>query len=176
MIIYDIRQQSSPKEIVLIMFGIVMLFAALLFAMRIIKYFNGTLAMDKIEAVLNILGVVCSIAIAIVLISLDVNTITDFKKYTEQVTQGTCSSVTGTLENAEVYNIRALDEDLLKFEVNGTYFDTYNLYRTDNIGLKSKDIYLLENAKSVTIKYVETDSFMDDETSNWILSIEIIEM
>ncbi len=173
MIVYDIRQQESPKEIVLIFFGLVVLFAAFIFLIRIIKHFTGTLSMTKLEAFLNFIGIVGALTVSIVLISLDLNSILDFKRYTEQLSSDSCYSVTGHPTDIETYNIRSLDEDLLNFNVESINFDTYYLYRTKNIGLDENDILLISNAELVTIKYVPIESFFDENSYNWILSIEV---
>lgn len=172
MILYDIRDQSSQNEFVLTIAGIILIIAAVIFLIRVLYFFSGSLFMDKVEVLLNIIGVVGGFVIAFMFISLNINSVANFNKYNNLIEQNSCYSVTGQPTNMEIYNRRVLDEDLLTFEVEGVCFDTYNLFRTNNIGLSLEDVEILANANVITVKYVQNETF-DHEIYNWILLIEV---
>lgn len=169
MIIYDICKQKPPKEGILILFGLVVVFAALIFLLRAFCVYS----LSKKELILNILGVIGSSIIAVILISYSVNTTTEFKDCQKKAATNDCLVISGKACVLETYNIRSLNEDLVVFEIDGVRFDTFCLYRTNNYELKQNDIQAMINADEITIKYVSVKSKTEQETYNLILTIAI---
>lgn len=165
-VIYDIRNQEQPKEFILILFGIIMIIAFIFILLRVILYFSGKFQTSKITLFLNFVGLLATPIIAIMLISMNVNTNLDFSNYCSKLNSNECTIVTGTPTNIKKYEINSLEEDLVVFEIDGKEFDTANLYRTKN-GLSHEQIKKLEESNLVTVKYIE------NKDTNWIVYISV---
>lgn len=163
-VIYDIRTQQQPKEFILIIVGIIMIAVFAIFFARVILYFSGKSQMDKVELVLSCIGVFVLPIMSVMFISMDVNTITDFKKYCDRLDSNNCSVVVGKPTVTSEYDVNVFDEELLIFEIDGKEFDTMNLYRTKT-GLSDEQVDAIKNSDSITVKYIEHNNI------NWIIYI-----
>lgn len=163
-VIYDIQTQKQPKDFIFIIVGICMIVAFVLFLTRIIFHFKDNIHMDKVELVLSFFAVFILPIMSVIFISMDVNTIRDFKVYCNMLESNDCLVATGKPTIVNEYEINVFSEELIIFEIEGKEFDTMNLYRTEN-GLSEEQIETLKNADSVTVKYVKSKDV------NWIVYI-----
>lgn len=165
-VVYDIRNQNQPKEFILIIAGIIIMAAFVIFLLRVILYFCGKTHMDKIELILSIIGIFVSPIMSVMFISMDVNTITNFRKYCNELDNNNCSVVIGQPIVIREYEVNVLNEELLIFDIDGKEFDTMNLYRTKN-GLSQEQVDAIKNSDSITVKYIESNDV------NWIVYIGV---
>lgn len=169
-IIYDIRNETQPKSILLIIFGGVFIFAFLIVFIRLVLTLTGKVNQNKLNIFLDCIGIIFIPILSVILISSNVNSIVNFSKYSDLLENDRCITICGKPENIVTYELNTHNEDLLEFTIGDEYFDTYNLYGSEK--LTKIQIDKIVNSKELTIKYVEEKKLLSKDKINWIVYIK----
>ncbi|MCM1286349.1 MAG: hypothetical protein NC213_10140 [Acetobacter sp.] len=169
-IIYDIRNETQPKNILLIIFGGVFIFAFLIVFIRLVLALTGKVNQNKLNIFLDCIGIIFIPILSVILISFNVNSIVNFSKYSDLLENDGCITICGKPENIVTYEVNTHNEDLLEFTIGDEYFDTYNLYGSEK--LTKIQIDKIVNSKELTIKYVKEKKILSKDEINWIVYIK----